>query len=236
MTILLGGGHTSHLSLVGQAIQQHNDEEALRLLTLGYLVPPVENRFGTLQQILLNCPNLKLIEDVIKKLTVENINAIDSTGDNALMTAAKCRNIAAINLLIAAKADVNLSDEFQQTPLHQVMNRPCLLNQVPRTTELETVRCLLEHGASMEILDKFRNTALQTYVYGISYDLRVISLLVSEGDEPPYKDVNVRPSHHASKINAAIQTGLAPRKTAVSTALTPHFSIPGLLALINEYV
>ncbi len=236
MTILLGGGHTFHLSLVGQAIQQKNDEEALRLLTSGYLVPSEENGHGTLQRIIRTCPNSKLIEAVIEKLPAGKINAIDSTGDNALMAAAKCRNIAAINLLVAAKADVNLSDEFQQTPLHQVMNRSYPSNPVPRTTILATVQCLLKHGASMGIPDKFSKTALQTYIYMSDYDPKVISLLVSEGDEPPYENVIVMPPNHSSKLNAAIQTGLELRRNAVFTALTSHFSAPGLLALINSYV
>jgi len=109
MTILLGSGHTYHLSLVGQAIHRKNDEEALQLLTSGYLVPSEENGRGTLQLIIRTCPNPKLIEAVIQQLPAGKINAIDSTGDNALMTASKCRNIAAINLLVAAKADVNLN-------------------------------------------------------------------------------------------------------------------------------
>ena len=235
MTILLGGGHTFYRSLVTQAIHEQNDQEALRLLTIGYSVPSEENRVGTLQQIFLKCPNPKLTESIIAKLTVEKINAIDISGDNALMTAAKCRNIAAINLLIAAKADVNLADGFLQTPLHQVMNRSCPLNPIPRTTILDTVHCLFRHGASTKIVDKFGKTAIQTYVYTSDYDPQVISLLVSEGDDPPYDDVKIRPPNHALKLTAAIQTGLDIRKTAVTTALT-YVINQHLRALINEYV
>ncbi|HEV7737929.1 MAG TPA: ankyrin repeat domain-containing protein [Chlamydiales bacterium] len=234
MTIRFGNNHIFYLSPIGEAIQQKNDEKALGLLKSGHLVLSEENGHGTLQQIIRHCPNPKLIEAVIEKLPAEKINAIDSTGDTALMTAAKCRNIVAVNLLVAAKADVNLPDKFQQTPLHQALNRT-YPNQVPKSTVLGTVKCLLKHGASMEILDTFKKTALQAYISIDFCDPEVISLLVSAGDKPPYADVLKRSPGHRRILNAAIQTGLERRRKAVSTALTSQPFPLELLNLINKY-
>lgn len=225
------------LTCVGEAIQRKDGEEALRLLTSGYLVPFEERGLGTLQQIILNCPNPKLIEAVIEKMDLHRINALDSSDNNAMMTAAKCGNIAVIKRLVKARADVNLSNSFQQTPLYQVLktsgNQP---NQVPATTVFETIHCLLGHGASMEIADKSGKTAIRAYVYLRGYNTNIITYLVSEGAEPPYKDVRVRLQDHASIISAAIQTGLNQRRTAVSTALTSQLFPLELLNLIYKYI
>src|SRR5579863_5111826 len=130
MTIIWGQGigeAGKSLTLVREAIQSKDGEEALRLCTSSFFVPFKERGLGTLQQIILNCPNPKLIEAVMNKLNLRRIDEIDSSGDNALMTAVKCKDLAAINLLVAAKADVNLSDALKQTPLYQAVNRPSLL-------------------------------------------------------------------------------------------------------------
>ncbi len=225
------------LTYVGEAIQHKDSEKALRLLASGYLVPFEERGLGTLQQIILNCPNPKLIKAVIKNMDLYRINDLDSSGDNAMMTAAKCNNIPVIKRLVEAKANVNFSNSYQQTPLYQVVKRSGLPpTQVPATTVIATIHCLLRYGASMETPDRFGKTPIRAYVYMRDYNPNIITYLVSEGAEPPYKDVEVRLQNQALPILAAIQAGLEQRRTAISTALSSQLFPVELLNLINEYV
>jgi len=222
---------------VREAIQRKDSEEALRLLNSGYLVPFEERGLGTLQQIILDCPNPKLIDAVIEKMDLHRINDLDSSGDNALMTAAKCNNISVIKRLVEARADVNFYNSFHQTALYQVVQRAVMqTNQFPATTVIATIHCLLGCGASMEIPDKFGKTPIRAHVYLKDYKPNIITYLVSEGAEPPYKDVKVRLQNQALPILAAIQAGLEQRKKAMSIALTSQCFPLELLNLINKYV
>ncbi len=220
------------LSIVGRALFTNKTAEALHLIKSGQPFPLLEDRWHILALAIQNCPNLELIDEMIKSLNKKQINTIDPENFSPLIMAAQERNVPIIDRLIKAGAEVNLKNAFGNTALHHMLlHHPN--SEKTSNSHLETVKCLLSHGASVDETDSGAKTPLTNYIESQQSDPSIIHLLVANGATPP--TIKMR-NPHAVKINAAIQTGLQQRRTEVTTALTSHFSAPGLLALINEYV
>ena len=220
------------LSVVGRALFTNKTAVALHLIKSGQPFPLLEDRWHILALAIQNCPNLELIDEMIKSLNIKQINTIDPENFSPLIMAAQERNVPIIDRLIKAGAEVYLKNGFGNTALHHIMLYHPTSDNTPNS-RLETVKCLLSHGASVDETDSWAKTPLTLYIESQQSDPNIIHLLVAHGATPP--TIKMR-NPHAVTINAAIQTGLQQRRTEVTTTLTPHFSTSNLLALINEYV
>jgi hypothetical protein len=227
------------MSIVGRALFLHNGIEALRLIKAGHPFPIQDGRLNLLALAIQNCPILELIDAMIARLKKNQVNDIDFENFSPLIKAAQERNVPIIDRLVKAGAIVNLQNKFGHTALHHVMAYKPMSENVPNS-RIETVECLLKHGASIDETedetDSTAKTPLTLYIESGELDPDIIRLFVANGATPP--TIKVRNPHnlHAVTINAAIQTGLQQRRSEVTKALTPHFSAPGLLALIHSYV
>jgi len=222
-------------------VQVQTGEEAYKhIIKRGLIFPHYKNGLS-LHQVIRICPQTELIKEFISLLKEKEIDAFDSSDQTAVMVAAKCMNIEALNILFAGGADFNLSNKFQQTPLYQTIFESISDINPPLDSSIfnikRTIECLLQHGANIDVPDRYKRTALQMYLFSTNCDSRLIYYLVAQGAEPPStKKIHREHGTNAAILLAFIQAGINVRKRKVEEVLTPQFSEPQLLALINAYI
>ena len=80
-----------------------------------------------------------------------DINAIDEDGRTVLMISCQMGNVEAINVLLNAGADSNITDTNSGTWIHYAVDGGC---------SKETLQIIIEYGANVNALDKNNSTAL----------------------------------------------------------------------------
>jgi len=98
-----------------------------------------------------------------------NVNAVDSSGITALMTASELDRSDVVKLLLEKGAEVNAADSFGSTALTKASERG----------HLEVVKLLLEKGAKVNAAGRFKYTALM--LASLRGRLAVVRLLLENG-------------------------------------------------------
>ncbi|KAJ5073509.1 ankyrin repeat-containing protein [Anaeramoeba ignava] len=134
---------------------------------------------------------LELIEDKnieeIEKFEGD-INFQDLEGKTALHLSCLSNNIEITKILLSKKAEVNLFDRNQETPLNNALKQP---------TSFELIELLIENGADVNLKDKFDQTALHNALINSS-DTQIIKLLIAKGSDIKAKDSKrCKPLHYA---------------------------------------
>jgi ankyrin repeat protein len=234
--------HCNSLSsqAAGRTMQAQTQEAVwTEVIRMGLIFPHYKNGLS-LHHIIRIFPNSKLIKAIISLLKEKEIDAIDSSDQTAIMVAAICKNIEAMNLLFAAGANVNLPNSLQQTPLYQTILHSIAEEEHHVSYSHEklttTIKCLLQQRAFIDVPDKNGKTAFQIYLSS-SRDPRLIAYLVSEGAEPP-NIIEIQRLQLGKGISLLpfIQAGLKTRKKTTEAVLSSQFSSPALLALITAYI
>ena len=103
---------------------------------------------------------------------------LDREGRSNLHYAAGDGELAAVEKLLAAGADVNLQDKQGWAPLHFAA----------QACSEEIVACLLAHGAAVDLEDAFGNTPLIRATFASRGDGAVIRVLRAAGADPYKKN------------------------------------------------
>ena len=106
------------------------------------------------------------------------MKTLDREGRSDLHYAARDGDLAAVEKLVAAGADVNLQDKRGWAPLHFAA----------QACSEEVTRYLLAHGASVDPEDSFGNTPLSTATFASRGDGAVIRVLRAAGADPKKKN------------------------------------------------
>ena len=103
---------------------------------------------------------------------------LDREGRSELHYAACDGDLATVEKLVSAGADVNLRDRRGWSPLHFAA----------QACSPEVAACLLAHGASVDPEDSFGNTPLSTATFESRGDGAVIQILRAAGADPKKKN------------------------------------------------
>jgi len=121
-----------------------------------------------------------------------------------LAEAASNGNLEAVKLLLAAKADINMFDRYEKTPL---MNF-AYYHQSGEKSDLEIARLLLEHGADVHLMNRDGCDAIYLAVERNSID--IVRLLIEYGADTGKKYlVETRYLHERSKKSLETLLSLA---------------------------
>ena len=80
-----------------------------------------------------------------------DVDAINKYNKTALLIACMDGKIDAINVLLEAGADTNIADTYGHTCLHKAVNANC---------DKQTVQTIIDHGADVNAINKYNETAL----------------------------------------------------------------------------
>ena len=80
-----------------------------------------------------------------------DVNAINKYNETALLIACMDGKIDAINVLLEAGADTNITEAYGHTCLHKAVNANC---------DEQTVQAIIDHGADVNAINKDNETAL----------------------------------------------------------------------------
>ena len=106
------------------------------------------------------------------------MKCLDREGRSDLHYAARDGDLAAVEKIVTAGADVNLQDKRGWAPLHFAA----------QACSEEVTAYLLSHGASVDLEDSFGNTPLSTATFASRGDGAVIRVLRAAGADPKKKN------------------------------------------------
>jgi len=239
-------------SLLRLAIEARDAQRALSVIQSKESCPDEEGGCTNLIRAIQYCPeNLTLIQSLITGRGREIIEFRASDGgDTAMLKAAQLANAAVIDLLARAGASVNGTGVGIGAPLYRAAifssNALCMRGSNQESAflkTLEAVRVLLEHGASMDLLQSTQCPLLLDYINTVwQPDPNLVTFLVEEG-VPLLDKENVAnlPPEQAKTIEAAITAGLQLKaarnetRVAATKELGSTFPAP-LMALIHGYI
>jgi len=160
-----------------------------------------------------NILNITTIKHLIETSNI-NINKKHGLLDKTLLHQAVCHNnIQIVKYLIDHGADLDQTDKYNSTPLHDACRNGdintikyltksnsnnynlislCELdNQIMMKPDTDKytgiIRCLVESGADVNVIDKYGYTPLQ---YVARHDLDMVKLLLNYGADKEYLNLN----------------------------------------------
>jgi ankyrin repeat protein len=178
-------------------------------------------------------------------LKAADVNAKDKRGTTPLMMAAAYGSIDAMNILVAAGADVNAKNDFGATALHwctgdlakvrllvdkgadvnarSKMGRTPLLIAASHSGGAPVVELLLAKGAKVSVVDNIFSSPLS--VAALANDAATVRLLLDKGATVGPKDMlsSVALMNAAGEGNAEIVKLLLDRGANVNAASPPSF-------------
>jgi hypothetical protein len=209
-------------------------------INAGEKIPGLTRNGGdsNLRIIIEKCPDLTLIRHVLQSITTEEILA-GTILHSALSQAAKRNNAPIVELLLKAKADVNLSDPDGNTALHDTavydLTTPYIHEERMQDVSqraVQTASLLLQAGASIDCTNHKGETPLHKCMNERASHMNpaLITFLVSEGATPIALESS---PEILSKVNQAVQHGLQIRRQVVTQAL----KLPDpIAALVSQYI
>ena len=107
-----------------------------------------------------------------------DINATNTKNQPALTLACIIRDEGAINILLNAGADINITDD--------TFGNTCFVTAIRQKCSIEVIHAILDHGADVNARNKKSQTALTLAC--ISKDEGAVNVLLNAGAEPNIKD------------------------------------------------
>ena len=107
------------------------------------------------------------------------VNTTNKHNETALVLVCEKGNTDAINVLLDAGADHNISDELGETWIHHVIDGTC---------KKETIQIMIEHGADVNAMNKHDETALMRAC--TKGHIGTINILLSVGADPNVADTD----------------------------------------------
>ncbi|MDY8135949.1 ankyrin repeat domain-containing protein [Aquimarina sp. 2201CG5-10] len=115
-------------------------------------------------------------------LQTGNVNTVNAKGSSLLLIAIYCRQNDAFDLLIKKEIDVNISNQYGETPIQYAA----------RYGDVKKVKALLNKGANVNVIDTDKRTPILEAVQ--SNNKEIFDLLISSGADI---NVGISPLHKA---------------------------------------
>ena len=154
-------------------------QDLIRILLEATANPNITSTEGltSLHAAVIGGCSKRIIQEIIKHGA--DINATNKSGITTLIVACWKVNVEAINVLLKAKADCNITDATGETCIHHAVHVGC---------SKETLQAIIDHGADVNATDNYKRTAL---MIGCQNDnVEAITVLLSAGADSNTADIN----------------------------------------------
>ena len=155
---------------------------------------PVEIRITVLERItifsMIDHGDIESLESYLNSPEVD-LTVKDSIGETPLHVAVENNNYQIVQLLLEHGADVNILDDYNDTPLHLAS---------AKDLNISIVQLLLEHGADVEIREN-RNGDTPLHLASYNGNYQIVQLLLEHGANVDSRDFEENTPLHQASIN-----------------------------------